>query len=137
MSQQNPNDRRRGKRLPMNAAVSQLDPRATTPVSDLSETGVFVHTDEPLPLGTEIELKFTVQLEEVPVLFLGRGRVVRHGSGEPAGMGVEFIELDDTAQDVLQKLMLKAEAVRAKPTLAHTDPGLRTHGLVARIVGDE
>ena len=121
----------------MNAAVSQLDPRATTPVSDLSETGVFVHTDDPLPLGAEIELKFTVQLEE-PVLFLGRGRVVRHGSGhEPNGMGVEFIELDDTAQDVLQKLMLKAEANKAIPTLAHTDPGLRTHGLVARIVGED
>lgn len=118
----------------MNSAVSQLDPRATTPVSDLSESGCFVHTDDPLPLGADIELKFTVQIEE-PVLFEGRGRVVRHAvAGEPTGMGVEFLELDDTARDVLQKLLLKAEADRARPTMAHTDPGLRTHGLVARLV---
>jgi hypothetical protein len=136
VNQQRSNDRRRGRRLPMNSAVSQLDPRATTPVSDLSETGVFVHTEDPLPLGAEIELKFTVQLDE-PVLFLGRGRVVRHRSDDPCGMGVEFIELDDTARDVLQKLMLRAEADRARPTLAHTDPTLRTHGLVARLVSSE
>ena len=41
----------------MSAAVTGLDPRATTPVSDLSETGVFVHTDDPLPVGSEIELR--------------------------------------------------------------------------------
>jgi Tfp pilus assembly protein PilZ len=130
-----PTDRRRDRRLPMNAAVSKLDPRATTPVSDLSASGVFVHTADPLPIGSEIELKFTVHLEE-PVLFEARGRVVRHGAtGEPIGMGVEFIELDDSMRDVLKKLELKAEADRARPTLAHTDPGLRTHGLVARLVG--
>lgn len=121
----------------MNAAVSKLDPRATTPVSDLSASGVFVHTGDPLPIGAEIELKFTVQLEE-PVLFEARGRVVRHGvAGEPSGMGVEFIELDETMRDVLKKLELKAEADRARPSLAHTDPGLRTHGLVARLVSRE
>jgi hypothetical protein len=55
---------------------------------------------------------------------------VRHGDGEINGMGVEFIELEERAKDVLQKLMLKAEADKARPTLAHTDPGLRTHGLL-------
>lgn len=114
----------------MSAAIATLDPRATTPVSDLSENGVFVHTEEPLAIGTDIELRFTVMLEE-PVLFVGRGRVVRRQMDEtPHGMGVEFVELADTARDVLDKIMLRAAAAKSTP-LARTHEGLRTHGLVA------
>lgn len=119
----------------MNAAVAALDPRATTPVSDLSESGVFVHTEDPLPIGSDIELSFTVRLDE-PVLFVGKGRVVRHQLGdEPHGMGVEFVELADTARDVLGKIMLRAEASKNAP-MARTYEGLRTHGLVASLLQD-
>lgn len=118
----------------MNAAVSGLDPRTTTPVSDLSETGCFVHTEEPLAIGSVIELCFTVFPEE-PVLFRGRGRVVRHGvEGEPAGMGVEFMELSEASRDVVRKILLRDEAYRQSRRLAKTDETLRTHGLVARLL---
>lgn len=126
-------DRRRAQRVPMSAAFSETDPRTTTPVSDLSETGVFVHTSDLLPIGTEIELRFTVFPEE-PVLFEGRGKVVRHGD-DPPGMGVDFIELDDTAKDVVHKILLRHEAERSRPSMARRYVGLRTHGLVARQVG--
>ena len=116
----------------MSAAVSGLDPRATTPVSDLSESGVFVHTEDPLPIGSNIELRFSVMLDE-PVLFIGKGRVVRHQMGdEPHGMGVEFTSLEDTARDVLGKIMLRAVASRnTSNPFARSDDSLRTHGLVA------
>lgn len=118
----------------MSAAVSGLDPRTTTPVSDLSQTGCFVHTDEPLPIGSVIELCFTVNLE-APVLFRGQGRVVRHAvEGEPSGMGVEFVELSDTARDVVRKILLRDEVDRQARRLAKTDDALRTHGLVARLL---
>jgi hypothetical protein len=120
--------------VPMSAAFSEADPRTTTPVSDLSETGVFVHTDDRLPIGSMIDLRFTVFPEE-PVLFEGRGRVIRHGD-DPDGMGVEFVELDDTAKDVLHKILLRHEAERSRPTLAQRFEGLRTHGLVARLIED-
>ncbi len=126
-------NRRRAKRVPMSAAFSETDPRTTTPVSDLSETGVFVHTDDLLPIGSEIELRFTVFPDE-PVLFEGRGRVRRHGE-DPKGMGVEFVALDQTAKDMVRKILLRYEALRSRPTLAHGHSGLRTHGLVARMVG--
>lgn len=118
----------------MNSAVTGQDPRATTPISDLSETGVFVHTDEPLGIDSEIELRFTVQLDE-PILFEGVGRVVRVSREEPVGMGVEFVDLDDSGRDVIRKILLRAEAARSrtKPPLARTDPHLRTHGLVAKV----
>ncbi len=114
----------------MSAAFSETDPRTTTPVSDLSETGVFVHTEELLPIGSDIELRFTVFPEE-PVLFEGTGKVVRHGT-DPTGMGVEFVELDDTARDVVRKILLRDEAARRRPSLAQPHVGLRTHGLVIR-----
>ncbi len=119
----------------MSAAVAALDPRATTPVSDLSESGVFVHTEDQLPIGSDIELRFTVMLDE-PVLFVGRGRVVRHQRGdEPHGMGVEFVELEDTARDVLGKIMLRAAAAKSTP-LPRTHELLRTHGLVANVLDE-
>ena len=120
----------------MSAAVSGLEPRATTPVSDLSESGVFVHTDEPLPIGSDIELRFTAFPEpDMPVLFEAKGRVVRHAvEGEPSGMGVEFVELADAARDVLHKIMLRDEADRQSRRIATTDETLRTHGLVARLL---
>jgi PilZ domain len=118
----------------MNAAVSGLDPRTTTPVSDLSQTGCFVHTDEPLAIGSIIELCFTVFPEE-PVLFRGRGRVVRHAvEGEPTGMGVEFMALSDASRDVVRKILLRDEANRHSRRLAKTDETLRTHGLVATLL---
>jgi hypothetical protein len=118
----------------MSAAVSGLDPRTTTPVSDLSQTGCFVHTDEPLPIGSVIELCFTVFPEE-PVLFRGQGRVVRHAvEGEPTGMGVEFVALSDASRDVVRKILLRDEVDRQARRLAKTDETLRTHGLVARLL---
>jgi hypothetical protein len=119
----------------MSAAFSETDPRTTTPVSDLSETGVYVHTDELHPIGSTIELRFTVFPDE-PVLFQGKGVVVRHGD-DPMGMGVEFVQLDDAARDVVRKILLRHEAERLRPSFARRHVGLRTHGLVARMVEDD
>lgn len=121
----------------MSAAVTGKDPRATTPVSDLSSTGVFVHTGDPLPIGAEIDLRFTVFPEpDEPVLFQAQGRVVRHAvDGEVTGMGVEFVELDDAARDVLRMILLRDEADRqSRSVAAPSDETLRTHGLVARLL---
>ncbi|MFO0636168.1 MAG: hypothetical protein U0168_25320 [Nannocystaceae bacterium] len=50
-------------------------------------------------------------------------------------MGVEFVELDDAARDVVRKILLRDEASRRLPTLAQRHVSLRTHGLVARVLG--
>jgi hypothetical protein len=118
----------------MSAAVSNLDPRTTTPVSDLSETGCFVHTEEPLEIGASIELCFTVFPEE-PVLFKNKGLVVRHAvDGESSGMGVDFVDLDDSSRNVVRKILLRDEASRQSRRLAKTDETLRTHGLVVQLL---
>lgn len=76
--------------MPINAEFAGL-PR-TTYVSDLSEGGVFVHTTEQVPIGTELEVRFTVLLDD-PVLLTAKGRVVRH-QRQPPGIGIEFTQLE-------------------------------------------
>jgi hypothetical protein len=86
-----PDERRRAERVDVNYEFRGHDDTPTH-VANLSEYGVFVHTDRHVPLGTEVVLRFTVVLDD-PVVISGRGRVVRH-QAEPAGMGFEFTQLD-------------------------------------------
>lgn len=116
----------------MNTAWTCTDPVASTPVTDLSESGVFVCTSERPAIGSTIELRFQVFVEE-PVLFRARGRVVRLGD-DPPGVGVTFLDLDESAKDVIRKILLRHEAQRARPSFAQEFAGLRTHGLVLETV---
>jgi hypothetical protein len=105
----NPNgadpDRRRDERVPINNEFGRLADEAATWVSDLSEGGVFVHSRDQLPIGSLIELRFTVLLED-PIMIEATGTVVRH-SLHPRGMGVAFAgvspEMIGRIQDVLKR----------------------------------
>lgn len=90
MADDDGHDRRRAERIPINLEFAAM-PSATY-ISDLSEYGVFVHTDEPAPMGTKLKLRFTVLLDD-PVIITAEGWVVRHQHG-PTGMGIEFTDLD-------------------------------------------
>lgn len=89
--QDDPSDRRRGARIPVNAEFASM-PSATF-ISDLSEYGVFVHTPTPAPRGTRLKLRFTVLLDD-PVIVEGEGKVVRQQYEPAPGMGIEFTELE-------------------------------------------
>ncbi len=82
-------ERRRAERVPINSEFSRMP--APMFVSDLSEGGVFVHTAQRVPIGTEVSVRFTVLLDD-PVLIEARGRVVRHQL-DPAGVGIAFTQL--------------------------------------------
>ena len=87
-----PDDRRRAERVAVNFEF-RGDADVPTHVADLSEYGVFVQTDRHLPLGTEVDLRFTVVLDD-PVVIEGRGRVVRYQDDPEVGMGFEFTQLE-------------------------------------------
>jgi hypothetical protein len=89
--QANNDDRRRGDRHPINPEFAALDPGSLTYASNLSEYGVFLNTRVRLPVGTPVELRFTVLLDD-PVVISGAGRVVHH-QDEPRGMGFVFAGL--------------------------------------------
>ena len=61
MADDDDHDRRRAERIPIYTEFAAM-PSATY-ISDLSEYGVFVHTQQPAPMGTKLKLRFTVLLE--------------------------------------------------------------------------
>jgi len=82
-------ERRAAERVLVNDEFQRLGGDGIAYVSNLSGTGVFVHTSQLLPIGTKIELRFTLLLDD-PVLIEAAGDVVRHQTGEQSGMGVRF-----------------------------------------------
>jgi Tfp pilus assembly protein PilZ len=126
-------ERRRGERVFVNQEFSDPDSRTPTYVSDLSEHGVFVHTRQKVPLGTTIELRFTVLLDE-PIVIQGLGKVVRHQSA-PVGVGVEFgpmsPEMVLRIHDVLarQRPRASGEPVSSPPQTPLDDQVTRTFDL--------
>ena len=61
---------------------------------------------EPLPVGTQVDLKFTVVMDEVETIE-GVGEVVRVQK-DPPGMGVVFTQLSQYSQHLLSQLLTTA-----------------------------
>ena len=123
--------------MPLSPAFSELDPRTTTPVSNLSRYGVFVHMSKLHPVGAIIDLCFTV-FEDDPVLFRAVGRVVRH-QDDPRGMGVEFEQLDDANIRIVEEILRRYDGQREHRTTRRRrfqHAVLNTRGLRTRVVDD-
>ncbi|MBQ4333749.1 MAG: TIGR02266 family protein [Myxococcaceae bacterium] len=81
---------------------------------DISVGGVFICTEAPREEGTLVYLQF--RLKEGAPLVEGLGRVVRVNPpgvpGRVAGMGIEFVNLDDesrqTIEDIVTRRLSKA-----------------------------
>jgi uncharacterized protein (TIGR02266 family) len=89
--------------------------------TNVSSLGIFIHTTNPSPPGTVIELDFGPEEGGAP--FLVRGQVVwvnpfRPGGANPnPGMGIRFIEMDTARRERLLRL------VRRIAYLGETTPG--------------
>jgi hypothetical protein len=99
-----PNDRRQAPRLTINKQFASFDDFVAEYVTNVSGSGAFVRTDSPLPVGTEVDLKFSVVLEGVETIE-GVGVVVRVETN-PAGMGVAFKELGGYSKRLMEKLLV-------------------------------
>jgi hypothetical protein len=105
-------DRRHSQRVPLSPSFAETDPRTTTPVRDLSLTGVMVATDQLYPLGTRIELRFVV-FPDAPELFVHTGHVTRH-SHDPPGMGVAFDPPSGEVRDLIRRIIAHARQAPRK-----------------------
>jgi hypothetical protein len=97
-------DRRQAPRLTINKQFASFDDFVHEYVTNVSGSGAFVRTDSPLPIGTEVDLKFSVVLDGVETID-GVGIVVRVESN-PAGMGVAFKELRGYSKRLMEKLLV-------------------------------
>lgn len=70
---------------------------------NISETGLFISTFRPEPIGTEVDLSFTLPTHDGPLSVRGRVQWVREHSPLNAdlapGMGLQFV---DPSDEVLQ-----------------------------------
>ena len=102
-------DRRLGVRRDVNREFTSVEEFILEYVSNVSRTGVFIRTDDPLAIGTKVNLRFTVIMDELETIE-GQGevvRVVKQGKDEPAGMGVVFTELNNYSKKLIERIMVR------------------------------
>jgi hypothetical protein len=104
-------DGRREERVTINKEFESYDAFINEYVTNISRTGVFVRSKSPLPIGTKVNLHFTVIMDDIETIE-GIGEVVRVHQ-DPPGMGVVFTELSSYSKGLIDKL-LTSQALRGK-----------------------
>lgn len=94
---------RKNERVTINKEFESFDQFIPEYVTNLSRSGAFIRTTTPLPIGTEVELRFTIVMEGIETIE-GVGEVVRL-EADPPGMGVVFKELSARSAEVIDRLL--------------------------------
>lgn len=97
-------ERRDSDRLTINKSFDSFDQFVREYVTNVSGSGAFIRTNAPLPIGTEVDLKFSVVLESVETIE-GVGEVVRVET-DPPGVGVVFKRLSTYSRDLIERLLV-------------------------------
>jgi Tfp pilus assembly protein PilZ len=94
---------RRDERVTINKEFESYDAFIAEYVTNISRTGVFVRSKTPLPIGTQVNLRFSVIMDDIETVE-GVGEVVRVHD-DPPGMGVVFTELSGYSKGLIEKLL--------------------------------
>lgn len=84
---------------------------------NINDGGIFVETDAPQPIGTNVELEFKLPGAERPIEVIGN--VVRSvgadqvGSDEVSGMAIEFENLDSDGRQLINEIIQKLRSETA------------------------
>ncbi len=98
---------RNEERLTINKEFDSFDQFIQEYVTNISRTGAFVKRPDPPPVGTEIDLRFTVIMDDIETIE-GIGQVVRVQE-DPPGMGVVFTHISHHSQHLLERLLTRAK----------------------------
>jgi Tfp pilus assembly protein PilZ len=93
----------REERVTINKEFESFDAFISEYVTNISRSGVFVRAKKPLPIGTVVNLHFTVIMDDIETIE-GTGEVVRV---DDEGMGVVFTEISTYSKDLIDKLLTK------------------------------
>ena len=99
--------KRRDSRLTINKEFGSFEAFIEEYVTNISRSGAFVKRSEPLPVGTEVDLKFTVIMDDIETIE-GVGKVVRV-QDDPPGMGVVLTKISHHSQRLLERLLTARE----------------------------
>jgi hypothetical protein len=96
---------RRDARVTINKEFESFDAFIQEYVTNISRSGVFIKSKNPLPVGTEVNLRFTVIMDDIETVD-GIGEVVRVDENPP-GMGVVFREIGAYSKALIDRLLLQ------------------------------
>ena len=104
---------RREERVTINKEFESFDQFIQEYVTNISRSGAFIRTDQPLPVGTEVNLRFTVIMDDIESIEgLGRA-VVGVGDFHFGGTGGEVHQQPDLASEVRRRPSLQRSQVGA------------------------
>lgn len=105
MSPPQDDDQRAYPRVPVNREFATVEAFLDQYVINISKGGVFIRSHNLLPIGTLVQLKFSILVEDFEVLE-GEGEVVRVvEDDEHRGMGVRFTHLTPDSERLIERLM--------------------------------
>ncbi len=103
-------ERRRGERVELKIPVdySAVDAFFAEFSANINEGGMFIETDSPAEPGTHVQLQLRLPGLDEPVTL--SGIVARSSDGKqnsPAGIGIEFLEIDPEVRDTINRIVRK------------------------------
>lgn len=102
-------NQRSHERMNINTEFGSIEEFIAEYVSDISRGGVFIRSKSPLPVGTKVNLKFSVILDDFETIE-GEGEVVRLvDNDERQGMGVRFTTLTERSRELIEELCKRNE----------------------------
>jgi hypothetical protein len=96
---------RREARVTINKEFESFDAFIQEYVTNISRTGAFNKSKTPLPVGTQVNLRFTVIMDDMETIE-GLGEVVRV-EDNPPGMGVVFREISAYSKAIIDRLLMQ------------------------------
>jgi uncharacterized protein (TIGR02266 family) len=103
-------ERRDGARIPVEMWVEETTgtERYFRRAGNLSKGGLRLEHTIPLPVGTEVNLTFTLPGEKVPISVIGE--IVSATPPEDLRMGVKFTKVSDEARALIEAFLSRAGA---------------------------
>lgn len=93
------------ERVTINKEFGSFDAFISEYITNISRSGVFIRAKQPLAVGTKVNLRFSVIMDDLEIIE-GEGEVVRVES-DPSGMGVVFTELTSYSQELIERLLTR------------------------------
>lgn len=77
-------------------------------LTDLSASGFFTATDEPAPVGSRLEISFTLPHDRSGKIVTAEVIVVRRGDGGRPGFGARFFRLPKAAAGMIEEFLARS-----------------------------
>lgn|GEM_PF-2067629 len=106
--------------LQLHLIFNDLDELRRAHSKDISEGGIFVFTDRPLPAGSDVELKISLVHQDLTYIEAEGNvvHVVKPGSNDEPGMGIKFTRISEEGKEFIKECLLQEDLTKPKKKTA-------------------